>query len=276
MDRLHHPLEHRVEELARLLGIAVGEQLHRALEVGEEHRDLLALALQGALRGEDLLGEVLGGVALRRGETGSRRRLRRSGRKSRPATIAELAPGLHPSTAAGTDDRKRRAALSAESCPFAVLRLAPGTRHRGRPPNLGAPGRTPAWDEWSEPSRGLSAGQSPIRIADPARNERAGHGSSCRTQSLGSWSVSPNLPGTPLELWLARGTSRNLSPGKTNRGAGRVPRRRADDRLQRPLRPRGARPDGSHRLALARSAVDAASPPPDRMVSREGIEPSTY
>ena len=43
---LHHALEHGVEELARLLGVAVGEQLHRALEVGEEHGDLLALAFQ--------------------------------------------------------------------------------------------------------------------------------------------------------------------------------------------------------------------------------------
>jgi hypothetical protein len=31
-----------VEELARLLGIAVGEQLHRALEISEEDRHLLA------------------------------------------------------------------------------------------------------------------------------------------------------------------------------------------------------------------------------------------
>ena len=58
VDGLHHALQHRIEDLARLLGIAVGEQLHRALEVGEEHRDLLALAFQGGLGGEDLLGEV--------------------------------------------------------------------------------------------------------------------------------------------------------------------------------------------------------------------------
>ena len=64
VDGLHHPLEHGIEELPRLLGVAVGEQLHRALEVGEEHGDLLALALEGGLRGEDLLGEVLGGVGL--------------------------------------------------------------------------------------------------------------------------------------------------------------------------------------------------------------------
>ena len=49
VDGLHHSLEHRVEELARLLGIAVGEQLHGALEVGEEHGDLLALAFQSRL-----------------------------------------------------------------------------------------------------------------------------------------------------------------------------------------------------------------------------------
>jgi hypothetical protein len=62
VDRLHHAFE--VEELPGLLGVAVGEQLHRTLEVGEEDGDLLALALEGGLRGEDLLGEVLGGVGL--------------------------------------------------------------------------------------------------------------------------------------------------------------------------------------------------------------------
>ena len=65
VDGLHHVLEHGVEELARLLGIAVGEQLHRALEVGEEDGDLLALAFERGLGGEDLLGEVLGGVGVR-------------------------------------------------------------------------------------------------------------------------------------------------------------------------------------------------------------------
>ena len=74
MDGLHHPLEHGVEELPRLLGVAVGEQFHRALEVGEEHRHLLALALEGSLGGEDLLGEVLRGVGLRGVESLSRRR----------------------------------------------------------------------------------------------------------------------------------------------------------------------------------------------------------
>ena len=62
VDRLHHAFEHRVEERPRLLGIAVGEQLHRALEVGEQDGDLLALALEGGLRRQDACRQVLGGV----------------------------------------------------------------------------------------------------------------------------------------------------------------------------------------------------------------------
>ena len=76
VDGLHHPLEHRVEDLARFLGITVGEQLHRALEVGEEYGDLLALALQGGLGREDLLGEVLRGVGLGRAQRSADSRMR--------------------------------------------------------------------------------------------------------------------------------------------------------------------------------------------------------
>jgi hypothetical protein len=44
VDGLHHPLQHRIENFACLLRVPVGEQLHRALQVGEEDRDLLPLA----------------------------------------------------------------------------------------------------------------------------------------------------------------------------------------------------------------------------------------
>ena len=46
MYRRHHPLQHRVEELPGLLGVTVGQEFHRALEVRKEHRDLLAFAFQ--------------------------------------------------------------------------------------------------------------------------------------------------------------------------------------------------------------------------------------
>jgi hypothetical protein len=56
VDRLHHPLEDRVQELPGLLGVAVRQQLHRALEIGEDDRHLLALTFEGALGDQDLLG----------------------------------------------------------------------------------------------------------------------------------------------------------------------------------------------------------------------------
>ena len=68
MDGLHHSLEHRIEDLARVLGIGVGEQFHRAFHVGEEHGHLFAFPFEGGLRCEDLLGEVLRGVGLSRAE----------------------------------------------------------------------------------------------------------------------------------------------------------------------------------------------------------------
>jgi hypothetical protein len=68
MDGFHHVVEDWIEELARFLRIPISEQLHRALQIGEEDGDLLALALQGGLRGEDLLGEVLRGVCVTGGE----------------------------------------------------------------------------------------------------------------------------------------------------------------------------------------------------------------
>ena len=64
VDGVHHPLEDGVEQLARFLGVAVGQELHGALEVGEQDGDLLPLALEGGLGGEDLLGEVLRRVGL--------------------------------------------------------------------------------------------------------------------------------------------------------------------------------------------------------------------
>jgi len=61
MDRLHHALQDRVEKLAGLLRVAIRQQLHRALEIGEQHRDLLAFALH-----QDSLRQVLGCVTRRR------------------------------------------------------------------------------------------------------------------------------------------------------------------------------------------------------------------
>jgi hypothetical protein len=58
VDGRHHAFEHRVENCTSLLGVAVGEQLHGAFQVGEEHRDLLPLAFEGGFGYQDFLDEV--------------------------------------------------------------------------------------------------------------------------------------------------------------------------------------------------------------------------
>ena len=58
MDGRHHALQHRVEEVAGLLRVAVGQQLHQGLQVGEQDGDLLALACQGGAGRENLFGQV--------------------------------------------------------------------------------------------------------------------------------------------------------------------------------------------------------------------------
>jgi len=65
MDGLHHQREDGIENLTHFFGITVSEQLHGALDIGEQDRDLLPLALEGGLGGEDPLGEMFGGVGLR-------------------------------------------------------------------------------------------------------------------------------------------------------------------------------------------------------------------
>ena len=137
MNRLHHPFEHRVEELARLLGVAIGQQLHRALQVGEEDRDLLALAFEGGLGSEDLLGEVLGSVGLGRGELHRRRGRRRRGYWL-AAFLAKLRAKVVGRATAGARHLQPRPALLAKHGISRVLVLTPGTLHRGPPDSRGA------------------------------------------------------------------------------------------------------------------------------------------
>ena len=114
---LGQDLEEAVENAVPLLGVELVRQLHRALHVGEQHRHLLALALQGGLRLEDLVGEVLRGVRARV----ARRRLRGCQRMS--TSIAEpLIRGIRPAARrARVLNRKVRGTLSAEARAFAVL-----------------------------------------------------------------------------------------------------------------------------------------------------------
>jgi hypothetical protein len=146
VDRLHHPLEHRVQELPRLLGITVDQKFHRALEIGEQHGDLLPLAFEGALRGQDLVGEVRRGVGLLGSElcpfgpvAGGRR----------PAFQAELGADREWHPALGAVDREPGATLQTELRMGRVLVLTPGTPHDAPIPS--------AWRESASPCPRRSA-----------------------------------------------------------------------------------------------------------------------
>ena len=60
MHGVHHDAERRIQDAPRVLRIDVLDQRERAFDVGEQHRDLLALAFQGRARAQDALGQMPG------------------------------------------------------------------------------------------------------------------------------------------------------------------------------------------------------------------------
>ena len=62
LDPIREDLEEAVHDLRPRFRVELLRQLHRAFHVGEQHGDLLALAFEGGLGLQDLLGEVFGRV----------------------------------------------------------------------------------------------------------------------------------------------------------------------------------------------------------------------
>jgi hypothetical protein len=122
----------RIKELARLFRVTVGEQFHRTLEIGEEDGDLLALAFQGDFGCEDLLGEMLRSVGLRRRADAPRGQ--RSDRvDGLAALLAELCPGGQLRAAGAAHESQPAAALEAEFGVVRVLVPALGTAGHASP-----------------------------------------------------------------------------------------------------------------------------------------------
>src|SRR5262249_45441374 len=124
MYGLHHPLEDGIEELTRLLGIAVREQFHRALQIREQDGDLLSLAFQGALRGEDLFGDMSRGVRLMADEAAPR-----LGAERDATGPAELLAWRDRGATARAGCLEADATLLAETRVRIVFSLASGTLH---------------------------------------------------------------------------------------------------------------------------------------------------
>jgi hypothetical protein len=192
VDGVHHVLDDRVEQLPGFLRVTFGEQLHRALEVGEEDGDLLALTFERALGGQDLLGEVLRGVGLRRREPCQLGPVA-AGRL--PAFKAELGTGRQLSAALSAGDGEPRTALQTELRAGGVLMLTPGTPHP-RPPAA----RNGYWDgsatlgmvaesarAMHSPSEALTVVSSPVGRRPP------------RTGS--SLTIAPSSPRSTTPTW---------------------------------------------------------------------------
>jgi hypothetical protein len=126
VDGVHHQLEHRVENLASLFRIAIGEQFHRTLAIGEEDGDLLGLSLQRALGREDLLGSVSGSVRPGASEVADW-----LGGERDTAGPAELLARRDESTAVRARSLEPSATVLAKARAGVVLSLEPGTGHAG-------------------------------------------------------------------------------------------------------------------------------------------------
>ena len=129
---LHHPLQHGIEQLAGVFGVAVSQQLHGGLQVSEEDGDLLSLALEDGLGREDPLGEVLGDIRLGRAEP----RLNGAGCcRQRPATApAELLAALVQEATRGASGSEGQPALTTEAASLTVLCVAARTDYQRSSP----------------------------------------------------------------------------------------------------------------------------------------------
>ena len=137
MDRVHHELERRVDDRARVFRVEVFDEGHRALDVGEQRGDRLAFAVDAPASFErDLFGANAVGQM-------SRRRDRRRRYGSRPSGSRGLGRGMERGATLGAEFRPRRrcgpairaaavergAALDAELRPVGIIGGAPRAAH---------------------------------------------------------------------------------------------------------------------------------------------------
>jgi len=125
VDCLNHAVEHRSEELLCSLGVAVKKDLHRVLDIGEQNGDLFALALDAGPCAQDLIGQVLRGIAPGRDKAGIV-----PNRLYGMATFGtELGGCWHRASTALASSRQRSSTLIAELCVNSVLVRAAWTFH---------------------------------------------------------------------------------------------------------------------------------------------------
>ena len=131
-------LEEALEDAVPRFGIELLGQLHRAFDVGEQHRDLLALAFERGLGLQDLVGEVLGGVVARGARLGRRGLV--CGFQRRAAGAAEAMVGRIRMRARRAGLRQRCPAAPTEAVACGAHESACGAAHKATLPRFAARG----------------------------------------------------------------------------------------------------------------------------------------
>jgi hypothetical protein len=123
VDGVGEHLEEAVHQLAPGLRVELLCEVHRSLDIGEQHGDLFALAFHGLAAGVDLPGHLV---------RNHERNLWQCGDRC-AALGAELGPGRNLLATLGADrlDRERSAAESTEPGPFRVPMAAAATDDAG-------------------------------------------------------------------------------------------------------------------------------------------------
>ena len=134
---LGEDLEEAIEQTVPVLGVELRREIGRALHVGEQHRHLLALALERRARGQDLVREVPRRVGARVALEGTLRCLC----LGRAALGAEPRARDQVCAARRTARRAARAALGTELRRRGISRVQLGQFTTRAPPRAVPPGR---------------------------------------------------------------------------------------------------------------------------------------
>src|SRR5262245_45030024 len=130
----HHPLEHGIENLARLLGIAASSSAKTTVTC---LRSPSRAAFEVRILSTRCLGVGFGRREPRRGMDGGRA-------QTCATSTAEVLAGLVAEATGWARERQRGPAFGAEAPSFSVLTLAAGTLHPGPPDSR------PTWKRTAE------------------------------------------------------------------------------------------------------------------------------
>ena len=133
---VHHAVQRRVEELLGGFGVEAANQLGGVFEIGKQHRHLLALACQGTAGGENLLGQMPGGIDLGSGKGPCGLYRGGSGAQTLSALGAEFCLWRCCKATGWADHLQPLAALLAEPGRGTIVMLAMRTLHLQGPLDL--------------------------------------------------------------------------------------------------------------------------------------------